>query len=72
MFVYQPMGEPMSNSIWVAIGLVLIAEGLGPLIAPNGWRQMVAQLSEQPDNQLRRIGGCLVVAGAVIAYCFIR
>ncbi|MEF1335779.1 DUF2065 family protein, partial [Vibrio rotiferianus] len=24
-------------------------------------------LSEQPDNQLRRIGGCLVVAGAVIA-----
>ncbi|ENY6171166.1 DUF2065 domain-containing protein [Vibrio fluvialis] len=61
----------MSNSIWVAIGLVLIAEGLGPLIAPNGWRQMVAQLSEQPDNQLRRIGGCLVVAGAVIAYCFI-
>ncbi|ELI5735330.1 DUF2065 domain-containing protein [Vibrio fluvialis] len=62
----------MSNSIWVAIGLVLIAEGLGPLIAPNSWRQMVAQLSEQPDNQLRRIGGCLVVAGAVIAYCFIR
>ncbi|MBY8117874.1 DUF2065 domain-containing protein [Vibrio fluvialis] len=62
----------MSNSIWVAIGLVLIAEGLGPLIAPNGWRQMVAQLSEQPDNQLRRIGGCLVVAGAVIAYCFIH
>ncbi|ELI5417707.1 DUF2065 family protein, partial [Vibrio parahaemolyticus] len=22
----------------------------------------------QPDNQLRRIGGCLVVAGAVIAF----
>lgn len=60
----------MSNSIWVALGLVLVAEGLGPLIAPNGWRQMVAQLSEQPDNQLRRIGGCLVVAGAVIAYYF--
>ncbi len=60
----------MSNSLWVALGLVLVVEGLGPLIAPNGWRQMVAQLSEQPDNQLRRIGGCLVVAGAVMAYCF--
>jgi uncharacterized protein YjeT (DUF2065 family) len=60
----------MSNSLWVALGLVLIVEGLGPLIAPNGWRNMVAQLSEQPDNQLRRIGGCLVVAGAVIAYVF--
>ena len=60
----------MSNSLWVALGLVLIVEGLGPLIAPNGWRNMVAQLSEQPDNQLRRIGGCLVVAGVVITYMF--
>ncbi|WP_341852411.1 DUF2065 domain-containing protein [Vibrio vulnificus] len=58
----------MSNSLWLALGLVLILEGLGPLLAPRGWRNMVAQLSEQPDNQLRRIGGCLVVAGAVIAY----
>ncbi|EHU4929116.1 DUF2065 domain-containing protein [Vibrio vulnificus] len=58
----------MSNSLWLALGLVLIVEGLGPLLTPRGWRNMVAQLSEQPDNQLRRIGGCLVVAGAVIAY----
>lgn len=61
----------MSHSLWLAFGLVLIAEGLGPLVAPNGWRQMVAQLSRQTDNDLRRIGGCLVVAGAVIAYFFI-
>ncbi|WP_162063520.1 DUF2065 domain-containing protein [Vibrio taketomensis] len=60
----------MSDSIWLAIGLVLIVEGLGPLLAPNGWRAMVAELSQQPDTHLRRIGGCLVVAGAVIAYCF--
>ena len=57
----------MSESIWLAIGLVLIVEGIGPLVAPNCWRNMVTQLSEQPDNHLRRIGGCLVVAGAVIA-----
>lgn len=60
----------MSNTVWLALGFVLIVEGLGPLIAPKGWRNMVAQLSQQPDNQLRRIGGCLVVAGAVIAYIF--
>ncbi|MEZ9706671.1 DUF2065 family protein, partial [Vibrio breoganii] len=30
------------------------------------------QLSEQPDTQLRRIGGCLVVAGAVIAFMTYR
>jgi len=57
----------MSESIWLAIGLVLIVEGIGPLITPNGWRNMMAQLSKQPNNQLQRIGGCLVVAGAVIA-----
>ncbi len=57
----------MSKSIWLAIGLVLIFEGIGPLVAPNGWRAMISQLSEQPNNQLRRIGGCLVVAGVVIA-----
>lgn len=60
----------MSSSLWLAIGLVLIVEGLGPLVAPNGWRNMVRQLSKQQDNQLRRIGGCLVVAGIVIAYVF--
>ncbi|TXY00416.1 DUF2065 domain-containing protein [Vibrio mimicus] len=63
-------GVNMSHTLWVALGLVLIVEGLGPLLAPRGWRQMVSQLSQQPDNQLRRIGGCLVVAGAVIAYVF--
>ncbi|KFK47791.1 membrane protein [Vibrio vulnificus] len=51
----------------MALGLVLNVEGLGPLLAPRGWRNMVAQLNEQPDNQLRRIGGCLVVPSAVIA-----
>ncbi|MGF1726335.1 DUF2065 domain-containing protein [Photobacterium nomapromontoriensis] len=58
----------MDNTIWVALGLVLVFEGLGPLLAPRGWRNMVSQLSQQDDNSLRRIGGCLVVAGGVMAY----
>ncbi|WP_299021668.1 DUF2065 domain-containing protein [uncultured Photobacterium sp.] len=58
----------MNKAIWLALGLVLIFEGLGPLIAPRGWREMVSQLSQQSDATLRRIGGCLVVAGSVIAY----
>ncbi|OBT16386.1 DUF2065 domain-containing protein [Vibrio sp. UCD-FRSSP16_10] len=58
----------MSQGIWIALGLVLILEGLGPLLAPNAWRNMMQQMSQQPDNQLRRIGGCLVVAGAVITF----
>lgn len=53
------------------LGVVLIIEGIGPLLAPQGWRAMIAQLSQQPDQQLRRIGGCLVVAGLVIAHFFL-
>lgn len=64
--------KKMSHSIWMALGLVLVVEGLGPLLAPRGWREMVSQLSQQNDNNLRRIGGCLVVAGAVIAYMMYR
>ncbi len=56
----------MLQSLLFAFGLVLIVEGLGPLISPSGWRKMVSQLSQRPDNQLRRVGGCLVVAGLVI------
>lgn len=62
----------MSHPLWLAIGLVLLFEGIGPFLFPGGWRKMVAQLSEQPDLQLRRIGGCLVVAGLVIMYCYSR
>ncbi|OBU15603.1 DUF2065 domain-containing protein [Photobacterium aquimaris] len=58
----------MMNTVLLAIGLVLVVEGLGPLLAPQGWRNMVSQLSQQNDNVLRRIGGCLVVTGSVIAY----
>lgn len=53
------------------LGVVLIIEGIGPLLVPQGWRAMIAQLSQQPDQQLRRIGGCLVVAGVVMAHFFL-
>jgi uncharacterized protein YjeT (DUF2065 family) len=57
----------MSEGVWIALGLVLVLEGLGPLLAPTAWKKMMTQVSQQPDNQLRRLGGCLVVAGTVIA-----
>lgn len=62
----------MSHSIWLAIGFVFVMEGIGPLLSPNSWRKMMMQLSAQHDNQLRRIGGCLVITGIVIAYFYWR
>ncbi len=56
------------KSLWLAFGLVLVLEGLGPMLAPKGWRSMMTEISRFDNNQLRRIGGCLVVAGLVIVY----
>ena len=58
----------MLTSILMGLGLLLLFEGLGPLLAPKAWQQMLRMLSDQPPEQLRRIGGCLVVAGAVILW----
>ena len=61
-------GEGMLTSILMGLGLLLLFEGLGPLLMPKAWQQMLRLLSDQPPEQLRRIGGSLVVAGAVILW----
>lgn len=62
----------MMTSILTGIGLLLLFEGLGPLLMPRGWQQLLRLLSEQPAEQLRRIGGSLVVAGSVILWMLSR
>ena len=61
-------GDRMLTSILMGLGLLLLFEGLGPLLMPKAWQQMLRLLSDQPPEQLRRIGGSLVVAGAVILW----
>ncbi|MBB1316202.1 DUF2065 domain-containing protein [Shewanella sp. SR43-4] len=53
-----------------AFGLVLILEGLGPLLFPNKWQKYLLELSTQKQNVLRRLGGCLVTTGAVLLIIF--
>ena len=62
----------MMTPILTGIGLLLLFEGLGPLLMPKGWQQMLRLLSDQPAEQLRRIGGSLVVAGTVILWMVSR
>lgn len=35
----------MSITIWLALGLVLIVEGLGPLLFPRIWRRMILAMA---------------------------
>nr|WP_228066266.1 DUF2065 domain-containing protein [Superficieibacter sp. 1612_C1] len=52
----------------MALALVLVLEGLGPMLYPRAWRKMIAAMTQLPDTILRRFGGGLVVAGFVIYY----
>ncbi|AUG99329.1 DUF2065 domain-containing protein [Pectobacteriaceae bacterium CE70] len=58
----------MNATIWLALSLVLVVEGLGPLLFPRIWRRMILSMVQLPDNILRRFGGGIVVAGCVIYY----
>lgn len=48
-----------------AVGLALVLEGLLPFIAPQLWRQAMAQLMALKDGQLRFFGLFSVVLGLV-------
>ncbi|EGS1735417.1 DUF2065 family protein [Salmonella enterica] len=58
----------MNSTIWLALALVLVLEGLGPMLYHGAWKKMVSALAQLPENVLRRFGGGLVVAGVVVYY----
>jgi uncharacterized protein YjeT (DUF2065 family) len=64
-------GRSMNVNIWMALALVLVLEGLGPMFMPRLWRRVILSMTQLPDRLLHRFGGGLVVAGMVI-YCMLR
>ena len=58
----------MWNQLLVAIALVLIIEGIIPFIAPDKFRQVLAQLTQMPDQTLRMIGLVSMTLGIIFLY----
>lgn len=58
----------MSDTFWLAIALLLVFEGLGPMLFPNRWQRVVRQISQQSAQQLRTMGGVMVVIGLVLLW----
>ncbi|QTN28647.1 DUF2065 family protein [Rhodoferax sp. AJA081-3] len=48
------------DTIWLAVALVLVIEGLYPFVSPEGWRKMFAQLLLLTDGQRRFFGMCSI------------
>ncbi|MBC6984894.1 DUF2065 domain-containing protein [Alteromonas sp. BZK5] len=52
------------------MGWSILVDHVRPLLFPNKWRNYLLQISQQPSNQLRQIGGTLVIIGALLLFYF--
>ena len=58
----------MADAWWLALGLVLILEGLMPMAAPMKWRRLFEQLLQLQDGQIRFFGLFMVLAGLILVW----
>ena len=56
----------MPETLLGACALVLVLEGLLPLVAPRAWRDAFRRLTDLSDGQLRFIGLIAIMVGAVL------
>jgi len=56
----------MAANLLVALGLMLIAEGLMPLLSPARWRDTVRRIAAMRDGQIRFMGMGATVAGLLL------
>lgn len=59
----------MSGDDWLrAFGLLLILEGLMPLLAPARWREVIQQISQLRDGQIRFFGLGAALLGLLLLW----
>jgi uncharacterized protein YjeT (DUF2065 family) len=56
----------MTDSLLLALGLMLVIEGIVPFIAPAAWRETFARLIQLQDGQIRFIGLTALVVGLIL------
>jgi uncharacterized protein YjeT (DUF2065 family) len=57
-----------ANTLWVALALVLVVEGLFPFLSPAGWRRMFTQLLQLNDGQIRFFGLASILGGLLLIW----
>jgi hypothetical protein len=57
-----------SDTIWLAIALVLVIEGVFPFASPDGWRRMFTQLLTLSDGQIRFFALFSILGGLVMIW----
>jgi uncharacterized protein YjeT (DUF2065 family) len=57
-----------SDTIWLALALVLVIEGLFPFASPDGWRRMFTQLLALRDGQIRFFALLSILGGLMMIW----
>jgi uncharacterized protein len=58
----------MSDAIWLALGLVLVFEGLTYALVPRQMQNMMRMLQEQSPEQLRVMGAVVMALGVFVVW----
>ena len=58
----------MSNTLLIALALLLIIEGLLPFLVPGFWRETFRRLTAMSDGQVRFIGLTSMLAGLLLLF----
>ncbi|QVL45431.1 MAG: DUF2065 domain-containing protein [Methylophilaceae bacterium] len=58
----------MNATLIAALGLMLVIEGLLPLIAPQAWRETFKRMIALKDGQLRFVGVISIAAGLLLLF----
>lgn len=60
----------MGEGLLLAVGLLLVLEGLMPLVAPRAWRETVSRIAQLHDGQIRFFGLAAVGGGLLVIAFF--
>ena len=56
----------MLSTLLLAVALMLVLEGMLPLLAPRVWRDAFRRLTELSDGQLRFLGISSMLVGLIL------
>ena len=58
----------MLDTLLMALGLMLILEGLMPMVSPVRWRSLFEQLLKLEGGQIRFFGMAMVLSGLLLVW----
>jgi uncharacterized protein YjeT (DUF2065 family) len=56
----------MAANLLAALGLMLIVEGLMPMVSPPSWREAMRRIASLRDGQIRFMGLAAILAGVAL------